>query len=87
MPAAQKIACHFWQDHTRILKHLDFFKNDVGPRVKSYFEHILIDCPENGPSLTKNLQIFEAEIINFNFFKTFDHQNFQYQFKSELLII
>ena len=33
VPAAQEIACLFSQDHARILKLLDFFKNDVGPRV------------------------------------------------------
>ena len=35
--AAQEIACHFSQDHARILTLLDFFKNDVGPRVKESF--------------------------------------------------
>ena len=37
VPAAQEIACHFLQDHARILKLLDFFKNDVGQRVKESF--------------------------------------------------
>ena len=37
VPAAQEIACHFSQDHARILKLLDFFKNDVGQRVKESF--------------------------------------------------
>ena len=37
VPAAQEIACHFSQDHARILTLLDFFKNDVGPRVKESF--------------------------------------------------
>ena len=61
---AQEIACHFSQDHARGLKVLDSFKNDVKPRVKSHFEHILNDCPENGPSLTK--------IINIDFFQNFN---------------
>ena len=34
VPAAQEIACHISQDHARVLKLLDFFKNDVGLRVK-----------------------------------------------------
>ena len=37
VPTAQEIACHFSQDHTRVLKLLDFFKNDVHPRVKDSF--------------------------------------------------
>ena len=37
VPAAQEIACHFSQDHARTLKLLDFFKNDVGPKVKESF--------------------------------------------------
>ena len=37
VPTAQEIACHFSQDHARVLKLLDFFKNDVGPRVKESF--------------------------------------------------
>ena len=37
VPAAQEITCHFLQDHARVLKLLDFFKNDVGPRVKESF--------------------------------------------------
>ena len=34
VPTAQEIACHFSQDHARVLKLLEFFKNGVGPRVK-----------------------------------------------------
>ena len=34
VPMAQEIACHFSQDHARVLKLPDFFKNDVKPRVK-----------------------------------------------------
>ena len=37
VPAAQEIACHFSQDHARVLRLLDFFKNDVRPRVKESF--------------------------------------------------
>ena len=37
VPMAQEIACHFSQDHARVLTLLDFFKNDVGPRVKESF--------------------------------------------------
>ena len=37
VPTAQEIACHFSQDHARVLKLLDFFKNDVGLRVKESF--------------------------------------------------
>ena len=69
MPTAQEIACHFSQDHARVLKLLDFFKKDVELRVK---EHILNDCPENGPSSTKIYKVFEAKIINFDSFQNFD---------------
>ena len=34
MPTAEDIACNFSQDHARVLKFLDFFKNSVGSRVK-----------------------------------------------------
>ena len=34
---AQEIVCHFSQDHARIVRFLDFFKNDVEPRVKESF--------------------------------------------------
>ena len=68
MPAAQEIACHFSQDHARVLTLLDFFKIDE----KSHIEHILNDCPENGPSSTKIYKFFEAKIINFNFFQNID---------------
>ena len=37
VPTAQEIACHFSQDHARVLTLPDFFKNDVGPRVKESF--------------------------------------------------
>ena len=37
VPAAQEIACHFLQDHARVLTLLNFFKNDVRPRVKESF--------------------------------------------------
>ena len=37
VPTAQKIACHFSQDHARVLKLRDFVKNDVGPRIKESF--------------------------------------------------
>ena len=37
VPTAQDIACHFSQDHARVLTLLDFFKNDVGHRVKESF--------------------------------------------------
>ena len=37
MPMAQEIACHFSQDHARVLTLPDFFKNDVWPRVKKSF--------------------------------------------------
>ena len=67
MPTAQEITCHFSQDHARVLKLLDFFKNDVG-----HFEHIFNDCPENGPSSTKIYKFFEAKIINFDFFPNLD---------------
>ena len=72
MPAALKIACHILQDHAKDLKHLNFFKNDVGPNIKNHLEHILNDCPENGPSSTKISENFEAKIINFDFFQNFD---------------
>ena len=37
VPTDQEIACHFSQDHAKVLKLLDFFKNDVKPRVKESF--------------------------------------------------
>ena len=37
VPAAQEIACHFSQDHVRVLRLLDFFNNDVGLSVKESF--------------------------------------------------
>ena len=59
--------------HARVLKLLDFFKKMMlGPGSKSHFEHILNDCPENGPSSTKIYKFFEAKIINFDFFQNFD---------------
>merc|ERR1719232_386760 len=50
----------------------------LGPRQKSHFGHILNDCPENGPSLTKISENFEAKIINFDFLQNFDKQNFKF---------
>ena len=50
--------CLSFLDHARVLKLLYFFKNDVGPRVKEFFEHILNDCPKNGLSLTKKITNF-----------------------------
>ena len=50
----------------------------LGPGQKSRFEHILNDYPENGPSLTKISENFEAKIINFDFFQNFDKQNFKF---------
>ena len=38
----REIGCCFSQEPPRELKILDFLKNDFTPRVKSYFEHILI---------------------------------------------
>ena len=72
MPTAQEIACHFSHDHARILTLLDFSNMMLGPVSKTHFEHILIDCPENGPSLTKTYKFFEAKMINFDFFQNFD---------------
>ena len=37
VPAAQEIAYLFLQDHATVLKLLEFFKNDVGLRVKESF--------------------------------------------------
>ena len=37
VPTAQEIACNFSQDHARILRLLDFFKNDFGPRAIESF--------------------------------------------------
>ena len=37
VPAAQESPCHFSQDCARVLTLLDFFRNDVGPRVKESF--------------------------------------------------
>ena len=36
----------------------------LGPGLKSHSEHMLNDCPENGPSSTKIYKSFEAKIIN-----------------------
>ena len=71
-PYAQEIGCHFSRNDPNVLKLPDFFKNDVGPKVKESFGHILNDCPENGLSSTKISENFEAKIINFDFFQNFD---------------
>ena len=68
----REIGCHFSQEPPRDLRILDFFKNDVGPRLKESFEHTLNDYLENGSSSTKIYTFFEAKIINFNFFKNFE---------------
>ena len=40
VPMAQEITRNFSQDHSRVLIHLDFFKNDVWPRSKRVILHI-----------------------------------------------
>ena len=51
---------------------LTFSKMMLSSGSKSHFEHILNDCPENGPSFTKIYKFFEAKNINFIFFQNFD---------------
>ena len=58
VPTAQEIACHFSQDHARVLTLLDFFKNDVGPRVKESFWAYLEWLSRKWTEFDKNLQIF-----------------------------
>ena len=36
-PGAQEISCHFSGNDPNVLKRPDFFKNDVGPKVKESF--------------------------------------------------
>ena len=36
-PYAQEIGCHFSRNDPNVLKLPDFFKNDVGPKVKESF--------------------------------------------------
>ena len=36
-PAVHKIGCHFSGIDPKVLKFPDFFKNDVGPKVKESF--------------------------------------------------
>ena len=36
-PTGQEIGCHYTRDDPSVLKMSDFFKNDVGPRVKEPF--------------------------------------------------
>ena len=67
-----EIGCHFSGTDPNVLKLPDFFNNDVIAKVKESFGRIFNDCPENGPSSTKTSEIFEAKIINFDFFQTFD---------------
>ena len=58
---SRRIMLEFWN-------FLTFSKIMLGQGWKSHFEHILIDCPENGPSLTKTYKFFDTKIINFDFF-------------------
>ena len=67
-------------------KFLTFLKMMLGIGQKRHFEHILNNCPENGPSSTKIYEVFEAKIINFEFFQNFDKQKFQFWLKSESLM-
>ena len=40
-PYAQEIDCHFSRNDPNVLKLPDFFKNDVGPKVKeSYWAYL-----------------------------------------------
>ena len=61
VPTAQEIACHFSLDHARVLKLLDFFKNDVGPRVKESSWAYLECLSRKWTKFDKNLQIFWGE--------------------------
>jgi len=36
-PYGQEIGCHFSRNDPNVLKLPDFFKNDVGPKVKESF--------------------------------------------------
>ena len=63
-------AIHFSQEQPRVLKILDFFKNNVGPRVKESF-WAYIDCLENGLSEAKIYKFFETKITNFDLFQNF----------------
>ena len=63
----REIGCHISQEPPKVLKILDFFKNDVKLRVKES----LNDCLENSPSSTKIYEFFEAKIMNFIFFPKF----------------
>ena len=66
--AAQDIACHFSQNHSRIQKLFDFFKNDVGPRVKESFWAYLDWLSRKWTEFDKNLQIFWGENHKLRFF-------------------
>ena len=67
-----EIGCHFSQEPPRDIKILDFFKNDVGPSAEESFWAYLEWLSRKWTEFDKNLQIFEAKIINFNFFQNFD---------------
>ena len=51
---------------------LTFSKMMLGPGSKSHFEHILNDCPENGPSLTKIYKFLRRKSLTLIFFQNFD---------------
>ena len=70
-PLAQEIICHFSQDHVRVLKLPDFFKNNVGPRVKESFWAYLEWLSRKWTKLDKDLQIFWAKNHKLLFFFNF----------------
>ena len=57
-PFCQEIGCHFSQEQPRVLKILDFFKNDVGLMVKESFEAYFENLSKKRTKFDKNLQIF-----------------------------
>ena len=86
-PFCWEIGYHFSQEPCRDLKILDFFKNDIGPRVEESFWAYLECLSRKQTGFDKNLHIFEAKIINFIFSKNLMNKNFNFSSNSELLIV
>ena len=58
VPTAHESACHFSQDHDRVLKLLDFSKNDIKLRVKELLIAYLEWLSWKWTEFDKNFQSF-----------------------------
>ena len=57
-PYDQKIDCHFSRNDPNVLKLPDFFKNDVGPKVKESFWAYLELLSRKWTEFDKNFRKF-----------------------------